>query len=397
MKKLLVLGASLYQLDVIEAGLELGHEVLTLDNRPSNPGHKRASKSFIVDTTDKEAVLEVARKESIDGVIAFATDVALQATGYLVDEMDLVGPSFSAAETLTEKLRFRALLEELNLPSPRSFEVKRGQELPVEIGAGEQWIVKPDRASGSRGIKVCSGREEITAQIEEAATASLNGKVLVEEFINGVQGTLEGVMSSSKVVLPFFLDRETVELPYVATAGHCVPTELSSGAQARVIESLEKAFASVGCGDGPFDCDFVVSEEGEVYLLEIAPRVGGNSIRRLILESTGFDFASYAVRHCLGESATVPTDISIAPTALSIFGVSAKGKLAYREEAVEELRGEDWVRHLTVDKSLGEEVTPFVDGRSRLGECVIRMSTRSELQERILFVKEQLNLKGVRS
>src|SRR5262245_43793251 len=125
-KTLLVLAASTYQLDAIHAAKRAGYRVLTTDNLPTNPGHTIADRSYAADTTDREAVLAIAWAEHIDGIIAPATDVAVPTAAYVADQLGLPGPPLPAAETLTEKLRFRAFLQESGLPCPATFTVTKG-------------------------------------------------------------------------------------------------------------------------------------------------------------------------------------------------------------------------------------------------------------------------------
>ena len=75
-KKILFLGASTQQIPPINYALKQGYYVITCDYFPNNPGHKLAHESHSVSTTDKEAVLVLARRLKIDGIVAYASDPA---------------------------------------------------------------------------------------------------------------------------------------------------------------------------------------------------------------------------------------------------------------------------------------------------------------------------------
>ncbi|CAN5923645.1 hypothetical protein BH11MYX4_BH11MYX4_04620 [soil metagenome] len=104
---LLVLGASRYQLEVIQKAKDLGYRVVTTDNVPGNPGHTVADQSFVVDTTDLDQVLEIARREQVIGVVAPCTDVAVPTAAHVSDALGLCGIPFQSARSLTSKLLFR--------------------------------------------------------------------------------------------------------------------------------------------------------------------------------------------------------------------------------------------------------------------------------------------------
>ena len=66
-----MLGGSLYQTYAIKEAKRLGYYVITCDYLPSNPGHKYADEYHNVSTTDKEAVLTLAKELKVDGAIKF--------------------------------------------------------------------------------------------------------------------------------------------------------------------------------------------------------------------------------------------------------------------------------------------------------------------------------------
>lgn len=83
MKKLLMLGGSLYQTYAIKEAKHLGYYVISCDYLPSNPGHKYADEYYNVSTTDKEAVLKLAKDLQVDGVVAYASDPAAPTAAYV--------------------------------------------------------------------------------------------------------------------------------------------------------------------------------------------------------------------------------------------------------------------------------------------------------------------------
>ena len=70
MKKILLLGGSAQQIVAIKTAKKLGYYTVLCDFLPDNPGQYEADKFYLVSTTDKEAVLDVAKKESVGGVLA---------------------------------------------------------------------------------------------------------------------------------------------------------------------------------------------------------------------------------------------------------------------------------------------------------------------------------------
>jgi biotin carboxylase len=387
-KTLLVLAASLYQLEAIETARRLGCRVVTTDNRPDNPGHALADRACGADTRDLDAVLAIARAEHIAGVIAPCTDVAMPTAAAVAAELGLAGPPVSSTRIVCDKADFRDFQAANGLPHPQFLKLKSPDALP-ELEAEKRWIVKPCQSSGSKGIRVVSGREELRAALHAAFPFSPSGEVVVEEFLPGHQGTCEGWLSAGKIAWHCILDRQTVPLPFVATNGHHLPTLLSPADQARVLDAIEEAWWRLGVTDGPFDCDFVVNPKA-VFILELSPRLGGNSISELIRVAFDFDLVEHAVRWACGDELGPLPVRPPRPSAVIIFGADRVGALRYREDEAARLAREPWVRSLTFDLPPGARVEPFTDGRRRVGQALVVADTRKELDQRVAELRRAL-------
>ncbi|CAM5188129.1 Formate-dependent phosphoribosylglycinamide formyltransferase [Castellaniella defragrans] len=386
---LLVLGASLYQVPIITAAQKLGYLVATTDNVPSNPGHRVADISHDVDTTDLEEVLGVAIKEKISGVISPGTDVAVSTAAYVAEQLGLPGPSFDAANTLTHKLMFREFQVSSGMECPRFFRVTEGVPPGVASFTGQRWIVKPNRSSGSKGVFVVDSQAELLARAATSAAFSKDGAVIVEEFVEGTQHTCEGVIRGGKVEVSLLTDRDTAAAPYTTTVGHRVPSYLSSPTQRKVLAAIERVLQRLDVRDGPFDCDFVVDGE-RIVLIEITPRLGGNSLSELFRVATGFDLAKYAVMYACGSPYPLsPCDLPRS-SAIRIFGAEQQGRLRWNESEFERLARESWIHTLLLDVPLGALVEPYINGRHRFGEALVTGVNRHEVDARVLELSRRL-------
>ena len=98
-----MLGGSLYQVYAIKEAVRLGYYVITCDYLPSNPGHKYAHEYHNVSTTDKDAVLELARKLQVDGIVAYASDPAAPTAAYVCEKLGLPTSPYESVEILSKK------------------------------------------------------------------------------------------------------------------------------------------------------------------------------------------------------------------------------------------------------------------------------------------------------
>ena len=112
MKKILLLGGANTQIPSILTAKKMGYYTITCDYLPDNPGHKFADEYHNVSTTDKEAVLALAKELQIDGILAYATDVAAATAAYVSEAMGFPTSPYKSVDILTNKDKFRAFLEE---------------------------------------------------------------------------------------------------------------------------------------------------------------------------------------------------------------------------------------------------------------------------------------------
>jgi len=363
-RKRLILAASTYQIPFIEAARRLGCEVLTADNRPDNPGHKLADRSFICDTTDVPALVELARRERVDGVVAAATDVAVDGAAAIASELGLPGPSPACAAALTRKRAFRELQVLLDLPRPQF------ADSPFCPQFGPYWIVKPNRASGAKGVCIVAEAAGLQEAWVQAQRESVDRLALVEAFIPGNQGTIEGVVADGCIAAALITDRQVARAPAAGTRGHRVPAGFSGEAIDALCGQIRRIFESLQYRNGPFDADFVQADDGRMVLIELAPRAGGNSLVRLLRHAAGFDMPAYVVNTALGRPVAVEP-FRIRPAAVEILGVETAGVIDYDAVEAQALTTLPAVAHLRMDVPPGVQVSAFADGRHRIGELVV--------------------------
>jgi biotin carboxylase len=391
-KRLLILAASLYQVPVILKARDLGYRVLTTDNRPDNPGHALAHESHAVDTTDTPGILALARKAGVSGLMAPATDVAVISAATAASALGLPGPPPEAARLLTGKDSFRDFLRANGWPAPAGQAISgpvRPPSLPPDPGP---WIIKPNRASGSKGVFIINDQADFRRRAPESLALSLDGRAVVERFIGGSQHTLEGFWVNGRLALALVTDRLTAPPPHTATWGHLFPSRLEEAGRARVLDLLGRVAGKLGLLDGPFDCDFVWDGR-EAFLLEMSPRLGGNALARLGEAVWGVDWTAAAIAQATGE----PVDLRPArgaprPAAALLLGLDRAGRAVWDEEEEKRLRREAWVAHLALDVPPGTWAEPFTDGRRRLGEALVTASDRPGLEARLEEFRARLKL-----
>ena len=206
-KKILMLGGSLYQTYAIKEAVRLGYEVITCDYLPDNPGHQFAHEYHNVSTTDKEAVLKLAKELHVDGVVAYASDPAAPTAAYVCEKLGLPTSPYQSVEILSKKDLFRAFLSENGFNVPKAKGYTRYEDAFAEIDEFRLPVmVKPVDSSGSKGINKLTDKSQLKLFVEDALSYSREKRFLIEEFIvkKGYQISGDAFSVNGKLVFHCF-------------------------------------------------------------------------------------------------------------------------------------------------------------------------------------------------
>ncbi len=304
-KRILLLGGAMQQIPSILKAKELGCYVITCDYLPGNPGHKLADEYHNVSTTDKEAVLALAEKLHIDGIVAYASDPAAPTAAYVAKKLGLPGNPEESVHILTQKDLFREFLANHGFNTPLakgydSFE-KSWEEIdqfrfPV--------MVKPVDSSGSKGVVKIENKAGLKAAVEEALQYSRRKRFVVEEFIvkKGYQVSGDGFSVDGKLVFTsygneLYSGKGTRE--YVAL-GEFWPSLLTPEQKKKVDDVLQKLISALAMRTCAYNIEVILDKDDNVYVLELGPRNGGSYIPQLIQYATGVDLVDYTIRAAIG-------------------------------------------------------------------------------------------------
>ena len=77
MKKIMILGAGIYQVPLIKTAKRMGLYTIVVSIPGNYPGFALADKVYYENTVDDEKILEIARAEQIDGIVTTVPMYAL--------------------------------------------------------------------------------------------------------------------------------------------------------------------------------------------------------------------------------------------------------------------------------------------------------------------------------
>lgn len=301
----LVLGANAGQADLIRYLTARDWHVTALAHKEGGAGWKIADDTALVNIKDAEGVTAYGRETGPDLIYSVSSDLAVPAVVKASEALGL--PHYfdmELVDLLDSKQALRGFLNARGL-SPVPF-----MEATVETDLSG-WntypcMVKPSNAQGQRGVQKLEKAEDLIPAVTEAVRWSSDATAIIEGFLKGVEISSNVLVRDGEILVNQVSERlvhtkpEHLGIP----RGHTVPVVDVSAANVAAAEQLVRdVVAAIGVRDGTLYFQMIVTEDGP-RIVEIAPRLDGCHVWRVIKAATGVDYLDLAVRGLLNE----PTD-----------------------------------------------------------------------------------------
>ena len=306
MKKLAIIGASYLQLPLVLMAKEMGIITICFAWENGAVCKEYCDEFYPITITNKEAILEICKQVKIDGVVSISSDVAVPTVTFVAEHMGLTGNSFESSLVCTNKYIQRRALQSIKVKIPKFENTKLLNQQEILKRFSFPVIIKPVDRSGSKGITVVKDVADLEDNIENALNESLSGEAIIEEFIEGVEISVETISYNGEHHILAFTDKVTTRYPHFVELEHHQPSKfwnsyLHSKIQNTVVNSLNK----LGVEYGASHSELIITKNSEVYVTEIGARMGGDFIgSHLVKLSTGFDFLKAVIQIALGEKYT---------------------------------------------------------------------------------------------
>lgn len=274
---LIHIGGGYLQSPSIRWAKELGLRVIVTDVNPDAPGRLLADQFEVLDGTDVQALLALARSVNKTFRLAGAyasCDFGLPSVSAIAEEFHLPGCPPDAVQRALDKSLAKEIWRRDGIATPGGAVVEdEAGVLSAAEEIGLPLILKPVHGSGSRGVASVWEQGDLAAAFESAHLFS--ERVLVEEFVEGRHIDVNGLFIDGRFVPGGTLDRFFCETPYHFPVWGCQPSSLTTTEETDTYELVEKAARSLGIGSGPVKADVIWTGRGPV-LLELAPRLHGD-------------------------------------------------------------------------------------------------------------------------
>ena len=395
-KRILLLGGAPTQLPSIIKAKEMGLYVITCDYLPDNPGHKLADEYHNVSTTDKEGVLALAKTLDLDGVLCYASDPSAPTAAYVAEKLGLPGSPYKSVEILTHKDQFRAFLTENGFNCPRARGFATVEEARADLPNFRLPVmVKPTDSAGSKGVAKLTSLDQLDELAANALSYSREKRFILEEYVemDGCQVAGDGFSVNGELVFRCFMDDHFCSNntnPYVPVAASC-PMNRPPEVHQKIHATIQRALRLLKMGTQAYNFDIRVDKQGEVWLMEIGPRNGGNMIAQVIQKATDVDLVEWMIRAALGEDCSGLRQVDCsgyyAYYALHSHVGGHFAGIIYAPGLKSHIDEE----HLAVQE--GDDIIPFTGSNGTLGILLLKFDSMTEMFDTIANIEHFLTIR----
>ena len=376
---MLVLGAGVYQVPLIERARAMGLETIAVSVRGPYPGIKLADRFLEIDTRDVDGIVKAARELGISGIATTGTDVCVPAMGAVVDALGIAGTGYEAAVKSMDKARMKEAFAAHGVPSARFALVRSLADAEQAAKSiGYPLTVKAVDSSGSRGITRVCETAELAEAVDRAYGATRATEILVEQWLEGVEFGAQAFVRGGRVAEVFPHNDTVTPPPYSTPIGHSMPSDLSEQTTALSTEAIQRAVDALGIRDTVSNVDLMLVDE-KPMILEIGARMGATCLPENVSTYAGFDVYEYVIRTAMGENPEINV-VSQHPNAGLLLRSKSTGTVV-RLEVPGDLTGHPDIVRFHLDVKCGDHVNEFTVGPDRIGDIVVKASSAREAEE----------------
>lgn len=386
MKKILIVGGGVNQIPLVLASKREGYFVIVVDYAGEMcPAYSMADRFYNVSTQDEDRILEVAKKEEIDGIIS-NSEPSMLIVNSIAEKMNLNGNPTEGITQLISKNQFRDLQKKAGVYAPNHFEVTTKEEvLSVSKILSYPIIVKPGESSASRGCKKIErfDEQEITTAFRECACFSRNKKVVVEEYVTmpslrNIEGNIF-VYGDSILWEGLFYTTRSSWAPMVPMT-YTAPLLIDNEKLDSMKSTVSRVVNASGVRFGEFNIEGYFTSTGEFFVIEINVRQGGNYLPDFLHRYTGIDYYCLLVTTCVNDDYYWNTVLSSERCSRYVILHSVYSQKAGHYQGLKfDPLIENKITNVTELLSVGDKVEKCIDGTSIVASIVLEFDTIEEL------------------
>jgi biotin carboxylase len=247
-------------------------------------------------------VIEVARRQGVDGVLTVSADRAVPVVAEVADAVGLPGIGAETARLMTHKVAMRRLFADAGVPQPRFAAVRTLDEARrAARTVGFPSVLKPADSGGQRGVFRLETADDLERHLHAALAESPTEEAIVEGFQDGLELNGLVIARGGNVELLTLSDRlRPPGIGFGVGWIHVYPSTLFSDTLREAERVAVHAVHAMGLENG-IAFPQLIAADGQAWIIEVAARIPGGQMADLARHAVGVDLVEIALKQALGD------------------------------------------------------------------------------------------------
>lgn len=382
-KDIAIIGASYLQKPVVVKAKEMGFRTHVFAWEDGAVCKDIADQFYGISIQDINAISDICRSICVSGVLTIASDICSITASHVANSLGLIGNDLECTKVATDKYLMRKQLTDAHIPCPEFIELTDADMDLSVITFGYPMVVKPVDRSGSIGVTYVKSNEHLASSVDRARMLSFKRSVIVEEFVDGRELSVESISWKGEHYIVQITDKETTGPPYFVENAHHQPASLTRSERHDIENLTHKCLTALGIKYGAAHTEIKINTLGKMYVIEIGARMGGDFIGGKLVElSTGYDYVKAVIEVATGMFRKPQIEIDKHAGIHYIFpqpGIIRDVITA----------GDDTVVEMGVMVRRGDEIQPITNSGQRPAYYIYQSDSRQDFNPSLLRIITQ--------
>nr|WP_272899230.1 ATP-grasp domain-containing protein [Caldalkalibacillus salinus] len=308
-----------------------------------------------------------------DAAVTFS-ELDVELTAKISERYQLISISPETAKLCRNKYLMRTRFEHYDLPQPRFEKVKSADDISSFLHKlNKPAVLKPTDNGGSVGVIKITGPDDqqISEKYQDTLNVSKNQTLLIEEFIEGEEFSIEVIVQHAVPQVITVVDKAVAgkDQQHFVEVGHTVPSLQPVEVQEALKELAIKGVNALGMENGVAHVE-IKKSNNTYYLIEIGARSAGDNIPLLIEKSYEWNYYNAILDVALGQKySSIPDKASYYASISYFFGDTGKRVTSFPK--IKDYHQE--VEEIKYSVKIGDTIRPLHANYTRMGYVMFKV------------------------
>ena len=266
-------------------------------------------------------------------------------------------------------------------------------------------VLKPFNLAASQGVIRANTQQEFASafdrikllllDLEKKTQKTIIPKILIEDYIEGEEVALEGIMINGKLnVIALFDKPDPLEGPYFEETIYITPSKKPREIQISIENMAEQAARAIGLTEGPVHIELRLQPGGQSnnqagpWVIDMAARSIGGLCSRSLQFNEDLTLEDIILRHAINE----PIEATLQPKASGVMMIPIpKAGTLEQINGMLPAQAVPGITDITISMRIGEQLVPIPDGNKYLGFIFAKANKPEDVEVALRSAHSKLN------